>query len=307
MKANMKINSKMKFGVVAIIAVLILLVIIMFINRTDKESVSLRHIHGLGYTSDGKQLIIPAHEGLVSYANDRWQPLEGDKHDYMGFNAVKNGFYSSGHPARSSELQDPLGIVRSTDLGKSVEILDFQGVEDFHWLAVGYETETIYLFNPQPNAKLDAVGLYRSQDEALTWERSGMNGISGDLIAMAAHPTDPATIAVSTSSGAFLSTDFGDQFHKLPVDQVVTALAFGIHGDLFIGGKGILLRHTGDKTSSLSVLPLASDDAIMYIAQNPKQENEFALATSSMNVFLSKDNGLSWSQIADKGKGLSSR
>lgn len=305
MKSNMKSNSK-KYWMGGVFGVVVLAALIMVLNQSknENESVSLTHIHGLGFTSDGSQLVIPAHDGLISYSNNRWQAVVGEKHDYMGFNLVDNGFYSSGHPARGSGLKNPLGIVKSVDNGKTFEFMDFYGVEDFHGMAVGYKSHAIYLFNPQANARLSIAGLYVSLDETKTWKMSNLNGLSGDLISLAAHPSDTATVAVGSSKGAFLSTDFGNQFDKLPIEQEVTAVAFGKTGDLYIGGRGMLFREKEGELTSLSVLPLSSDDTITYIAQNSKLENELAIATSSMNVFISKDNGLSWSQVVKEGVGI---
>ncbi|CAM4398110.1 VPS10, VPS10 domain protein [Paenibacillus alkaliterrae] len=301
----MKSKSKKNVWIWGIFGLVILAALIMILNQPKSKSVSLTHIHGLGFTNDGSQLLIPAHDGLVSYTNNRWQAVNGEKHDYMGFNLVDNGFYSSGHPERGSDLKNPLGIVKSTDNGKTLEFMDFYGIEDFHFMAVGYNSHAIYLFNPQANARLSAAGLYVSLDQTKTWKMSSLNGLTGDLISLAAHPTDTSTIAIGTSEGVYLSSDFGDQFDKLPIEQEVTAVAFGNNGDLFVGGKGILFRNKAGVITPLSVLPLSPDDAIMYLAQNPTRENELAIATSTMNVFISKDNGLSWSQIAKEGAGLS--
>jgi len=49
-------------------------------------------------------------------------------------------------------------------------------------------------------------------------------------------------------------------------------------------------------------LPPLGDDAVAYIAQNPKKRDEYAVATFKRSVYLSIDNGASWKQIADGGK-----
>ena len=45
-------------------------------------AVTLTHVHGLSYSADGKQLVIPSHNGLAVFADGRWTtdvwaPLEG--------------------------------------------------------------------------------------------------------------------------------------------------------------------------------------------------------------------------------------
>ena len=50
-------------------------------------------------------------------------------------------------------------------------------------------------------------------------------------------------------------------------------------------------------------LPPLREDAVSYIAQNPARKLEYAIATFQRSVYLSKDGGESWIQIADRGNG----
>ena len=50
-------------------------------------------------------------------------------------------------------------------------------------------------------------------------------------------------------------------------------------------------------------LPPLDKDAVAYTAQNPKARKEYAIATFKRSVYLSKDEGRSWTQIADNGRG----
>lgn len=306
MNQKKKIISKNSLWLWVILVVILIVALIStnLISKEGENDISLTHVHGLGFTNDGTQLIIPAHEGLVSFSEGRWSAVSGKKHDYMGFTLVDNGFYSSGHPEfRSSELKDPLGIVKSTDNGETLEILDLHGVEDFHSMAVGYQTHTIYVINPKPNERMSETGIYVSEDETKTWTRSEALGVAGSVSSIAVHPTDPGTIAIGTSDGVFISSDYGNQFNKLSLEQEVTALAFGKTGDLFMGVQGFLIRQTENSMNTLNASGL-SEGVILYIAQNPQNENEIAYATSSKDVFISRDAGLNWIQIADKGRTL---
>src|SRR3546814_13010601 len=47
--------------------------------------IELTHVHGLAYSADGKQLLIPSHHGIAAYANGQWSQLIGPEPDYMGF------------------------------------------------------------------------------------------------------------------------------------------------------------------------------------------------------------------------------
>lgn len=94
--------------------------------------VELPHIHGLGFSPDGRQLIVPAHDGLRIYREGKWLIPPTPAHDYMGFAATNDGFYSSGHPHPSAGLVNPLGLIKSTDGGQTLTQLDFAGESDFH-------------------------------------------------------------------------------------------------------------------------------------------------------------------------------
>ncbi len=90
-------------------------------DHSHGEAFTLPHIHGLGFSSDGKQLMVPAHVGLFIVSDGTWRRGDGPQHDYMGFAVSDDGFYSSGHPAPSAGgLANPLGLVKSTDGGKTL-------------------------------------------------------------------------------------------------------------------------------------------------------------------------------------------
>ena len=42
--------------------------------------VTLTHVHGLAYSADGKQLMIPSHNGLAVYAEGRWSKAAQSPH-----------------------------------------------------------------------------------------------------------------------------------------------------------------------------------------------------------------------------------
>ena len=103
--------------------------------HADAQSITLRHVHGLAYSADGKQIFIPSHNGLAVHSDGRWSMAPGPAHDYMGFSATQQFFYSSGHPAPNLGLVDPFGLIRSKDGGKTWDKLGLEGESDFHLLA----------------------------------------------------------------------------------------------------------------------------------------------------------------------------
>ncbi len=292
------------------IGLISLFVILLIASACSNNKITMEHIHGLGYTSDGKQILIPAHDGLVSYSNNEWHKVDSPINDYMGFQTVDNGFYSSGHPGPGSTLKNPLGIVKSSDLGKTLTKLGFEGESDFHRMAVGYKTHAIYVINEQQNSKLNSAGLFYSTDEANTWTKSAAAGLNEEPTALSVHPTDEKTIALGTKSGLLLSNDFGNRFEKLVPDLWITALNFAENGELYFAGANnpnlIKLNLSSNEIKEVKLPILDKEDVVSYIAQNPKDANEITVSTFKKDVYLSMDSGVNWTKIAGEGKGRSS-
>jgi WD40 repeat protein len=265
--------------------------------------IELRHVHGLGYSADGSKLIVPAHDGLVEYAAGKWQVPDLPKHDYMGFVATDDGFYSSGHPG-TSDLPNPLGLIKSTDGGKTIQTLAFQGESDFHLMGVGYKNHTIYVGNSQKNSRI-GVGLFYSLDDGRTWKQSGLRGLSSQPIQIAVHPTKPNVVAIATESGLFLSSDYGDRFDRVGDGAPVTAVSFHPSGNSIVFGFKRVAKYDLEtkKVESVSTPTLGESDAIGYIAINPARLEEMAIATAQRDLYLTPDGGKTWKQIAKDGRG----
>lgn len=271
--------------------------------------VTLTHVHGLAYSADGKQLMIPSHHGLAVYREGKWSMAPGPAHDYMGFAATRARLYSSGHPASGSGLVNPFGLIRSGDGGKTWDKLGLEGETDFHLLATGYETNAIYVFNPAPNSRMKSPGLYYTVNDGFVWNRASASGFNGAPTSLAVHPSDPKVVAIGSKDGLYLSTNSGDSFRAIATGQQTLAAFFDLDGTHLLlcsyAGAPALVRinwKTGAKRS-LTLPPMARD-AVAYIAQNPANRIEYAIATFERNVYITPDGGQSWQQIARDGKGL---
>lgn len=270
------------------------------------QGVTLHHVHGLAFSTDGRQLFIPIHTGLAVYEDGRWSAAPGPRHDYMGFVAAQDRFYSSGHPAPGSGLVNPFGLMRSRDGGRTWDKLGLQGESDFHVLAVGYRTNAIYVFNPAPNSRMKTPGIYSTRNDGLGWRPAAAKGLPGQVIALAAHPADPNTVAATTREGVFLSKDGGDTFARAASGE-----ALAVHFDLdtkhlwFSGHDGTprLYRVALDTQARTEIsLPPLPRDAVAYIAQSPAAPGAYAIATFERSVFITADAGKTWRRIAERGR-----
>lgn len=270
-------------------------------------ALTLTHVHGLAYSADGKRLYIPGHHGLAIFEQGKWRKAPGPEHDHMGFTATRDRFFSSGHPGPGSKLADPFGLLRSEDGGRTWTRLGLEGESDFHVLAAGYGSNAVYVYNHHPNSRMSKAGIYFTLNDGDTWQRAKAQELPGEPSSIAVHPEDPGTVAVATSNGLYLSSDSGDSFRPLAPGPAYSVF-FDLDGrHLWYGGYAAaptltrLEWRTGER-HNVSLPPL-DRDVVAYIAQNPTDRDEYAIATFKRNVFLSPDGGDTWITIVREGKG----
>ena len=272
-----------------------------------QPAVTLTHIHGFAYSPDGRRLMIPSHHGLAVYEKGRWSKAPGAQHDFMGFSATATQLYSSGHPAPGSGLVNPFGLIRSRDGGKTWDKLGLEGETDFHLLATGWNTNAIYVWNPAPSSRLRRPGLHYTLNDGLAWKPAQATGLEGNPQALAVHPDSAGTVAVASARGVYLSRDFGERFAPAARGGEGLAVFFDLDGkrlwySAFDGQARLAHQPLGGGAATQVKLPPLPEDAVAYIAQNPAARNEYAIASFGKSVYLSKDAGRSWAQIADRGK-----
>lgn len=265
----------------------------------------LHHVHGLAFTPDGKALMVPAHIGLALYRDGRWSTAPGAPHDFMGFSIAKNALYTSGHPSPGTPLRNPLGLMKSTDSGNSWQQLGLSGEADFHLMAAGYASNAIYVLNAAPNSRMPQPGLYMTGNEGKSWTRAAASGLAGQITSLAAHPTSAAIVAVGTVQGLNVSRDRGATFRRVGPAAVVTAVTFDFDGKhvYFATDAADRLQRAALDSAQATALPLPAldRDFVLYIAQNPRDAKALAIATRRRDVYVSRDAGKSWRQIARDG------
>ncbi len=263
----------------------------------------ISHIHGLGYAGNQNAIFFATHDGLKIFDNGNWYKTKGQNNDYMGFNAVSQGFYTSGHPGMGVNLSNPLGLKMSRDNGKSLIDLGFEGESDFHAMGVGYENHTIYVLNEYKNSKMNK-GLYVSRDNGNSWKKVQANNLNKKVLSIAVHPTNDLIIAVASQGGILLSEDGGENFDYITKDSQGTSVYFSkdiLWYSVYEGDAKLVKYSLQDKRKSEVPLPKLGQDGIIYLAQNPQEPKEVVFATFNGHVFFSTDGASDWGKLVYNG------
>jgi hypothetical protein len=281
----------------------------MWETEQKSQSINLVQVYGMEYRQqDDGQIMVATHEGIQWFDTGSlsWKPGVGERHDYIAFAPFEGGFYGSGRPGPGSKLLNPLGLVKSTDEGKTIEVLDLGGKASFTLMAASYRKPILYGYMNEPNEAFRQPGLYYTPDEGKNWTRCAMNGFAGDPTALAVDPDNSDLVAIGTRDGLFLSRNKGESFVELLPDTGISALVFDRDGRMAVGGfkvKPSLLQLDRDGALIEEIpLPELKEDAIAHIAHNPEKPAERIISTYEHDVYFTSDGGSTWHQVAAGGK-----
>lgn len=280
----------------------------MWESRDKKETMNLIRIYGMTYDRSGSGIMVATHEGIKWWRDNSWQSEEGERHDFVAFAPYEGGFYASGLPGPGSKLPNPLGLVKSADAGKTVELLTLEGKVNFHFLASTMRSPAVvYGYHETYGAQpLRQPGLYYTADEGDSWVRAAMKGFEGEPTGLAVHPDRAEQVALGARDGLFLSRDKGETFVKVLPGLGISALSYDPDGMITAGifkDKPSLLQldSTGKQTAEIS-LPELKEDAVAHTAHNPARPEEWVISTYEHDMYLTSDGGATWYQLAAGGK-----
>lgn len=250
------------------------------VAATSAQGYPSGHVHGMSVNPDTDQVFLATHDGLFDVTESPAIQL-GPSIDLMGFTTAGNGdLYASGHPGPGTNLPDPVGLIRSTDQGRTWEPLSMQGESDFHALAatdggiVGFD------------------GQLRVSADGITWEPVDEQVPAFHL---AANPRDSIVLA-TTEAGLQRSVDDGATWAAVPGAPLLmlTALSEGKAAGITTEGQ----IHTSD------------DAGLTWVEQGPAPGEAAAIATQMLDdstlriwvatensVQVSNDNGQTFTDI----------
>ena len=248
------------------------------------------HVHGLGVNPGDGALYIATHTGLyrVGTGERKATRVGGDRYqDTMGFTIVgPNRFLGSGHPdineARKEGLPALLGLIKSTNSGKSWEPVSLLGEADFHVLrSIGSRVYGYDVTNDR---------LLMSADGGRTWSELNKPGPLIDLaVDPRTHRRIVATSAGGLDEGLFESTDGGRGWRR--IGDAVGLLAWPRPNRLYLVVQGGLVLASGDGGRTMRNVGEVGGAPAALLAQSATQ---LYVALHDGTVKCSNDGGGSW-------------
>ncbi len=230
-------------AVVALLALPLFLAGCSTINLPAVESTpaatAFGHVHAISVDPITNKILLATHDGLYDATTKMSVKISETTIDLMGFTATAEAdtFYASGHPGPDSSLPNPVGLIQSTDAGKTWESASLGGESDFHALTisggslVGFDGQLRtspdgIAWTTPPTTFVPAVlagspastvvlattedGVQRSTDSGNTWQPV-LNSPIIQFVAWASSPKEAPkeAIGVAPDGSVFVSTDRG--------------------------------------------------------------------------------------------------
>ncbi|MFE5712957.1 F510_1955 family glycosylhydrolase [Streptomyces sp. NPDC056501] len=240
---------------------------------------TLSHIHGLGVRGD--TLYVATHDGIHTPDAAGRPTLVGDRRDdFMGFTITASGtFLASGHPAPGSGGPADLGLVASTDSGRTWRERSLGGEVDFHSLDTASDA-TVYGYD-------SAGARLRVSPDGVTWEdRATLRALD-----IAVSPAAKDTVLATTETGVARSADGGRTFTP-GKGEVLSYVSWGAPDALFgVDPSGVLFRGTDTGTGSgvrwarVSTVPGGAPQALTVV------DARRLLVATQDGVYESRDGG----------------
>lgn len=175
------------------------------------------HVHGMSVDPGTDWVLLATHNGLYDVSASPAQRI-GPVIDLMGYTPGDDGtLYASGHPGPDTDLPNPVGLIRSTDRGRSWEPVARQGQSDFHALTrttdsfVGYDGQLI------------------TSGDGLQWQPAETQVAPFDL----SGTTASDVVLATTAEGLHRSTDAGTTWTL--VDGAPRLLLTALDGETAVG------------------------------------------------------------------------
>jgi photosystem II stability/assembly factor-like uncharacterized protein len=201
-------------------------------------ALEMEHVHGIGIDPGDGAVYAGTHYGLFRIADGRATRVADRVQDYMGFTVVGPGrFLASGHPGEGQGGPSSVGLIESTDAGRTWKTLSLSGEADFH--ALEYRHDRAYGLNSMTGQLLVST-------DKQSWEELSR----AEIADFAVSPVDADVLVATTEQGLTRSTNGGATFELVESAPVMVFVSWADDGTL------------------AGVTP----DGVVYTAQDPADE-----------------------------------
>ncbi len=267
-------------GVVAV--VLAVALVVFWVTRTGSNVAEggdrIDHVHGLGVNPADSELYAAAHNGVVRVGGGgKAQRVSDGEQDTMGFTIVgADHFLGSGHSAPGTGGPANLGLIESTDGGKSWKTVSLENQADFH--ALRFRHGKVYGYN---------AGQLMVSDDKQTWDTRSQVALRDFVIS----PSDPDTLVASGEQGLMRSTDGGRTWSE--GGATVMLLDWLADDQLWaVGVNGEVMR-SADGGANWSNLGTVTGQATVFAAH----DRALYVATQDGRIQRSTDSGKTWDTL----------
>ena len=238
---------------------------------------TISHIHSV--RAFGDQVILGTHEGLFRYVDQKTVQLMGPEiFDIMGLAVFGKKLYASGHPGPGSKLPEPVGLLLSTDSGKSWKKLGLQGEVDFHLL----ESAGADMYGVDSGSG----NLLYSNNAGKKWTGRGKNVVSD----IAVNPAKVGS-ALALRDGKLISTQNSfTKMRNVNSTPAFTSLDW-ITGSLLASGGKSLYRSTDSGMSWKKLSDFPED------ASTVTQSAKIIAVVAGNSIYKSTDGGKTFKKM----------
>ena len=239
---------------------------------------SLSHIHNVKVF--GKKIYLGTHAGLYEYVDAKTvSKVSPEIFDVMGLTIDGKRIYASGHPGPGSKLPEPVGLLLSSNGGKTWKKVSLQGKVDFHLLEA-YQQE-LY------GADSQSGELMYSNNYGKKWVSLGKNQLSE----VAINPQKNRSALAIKDGKLFMTQDNFTSMVELKVDIQPSQIEWNSQQLVASAGKNLYQSLNGGKTWKR----LYSFKGTIGILAH---STELLVAVVGNEVYRSTDGGRSFTVIA---------